>query len=99
MSIASIKRQDPDLTGMELADVRTLCGRLGIELRGAEGHPWHCGERMRTKVGVIGIDYAKCEQCGLTIGNMASPHINGGCVPTQEFLERGDTWARLESAP
>ena len=81
----------------ELFSVVVLCSDEGIELRGDEGHPFCCGQRMLTKSGICGTDYAKCEKCGKTIGNVASPHI-GGVLPSEEwFSERGYwTWARLD---
>ena len=81
----------------ELTDVRTLCAKLGIELQGEQGHPFHCGQRMKTYSGIMGTDLAICEVCGLTIGNIASPHINGGFLMGDEWHKKhGDrTWARL----
>lgn len=69
----------------EHADVRTVAERVGIVLEGEEGHPFHCGERMRTKGGVAGVDYAEC-RCGLLICNAGSPHINGGYILSDELL-------------
>lgn len=77
-----------------IEDVKT---RTGIELRGDDGQPYCCDQRMQVKGGIIGPDYAKCHVCGQEIGNAASPHINGGCIPTAEFLQSGKTWVRLSS--
>lgn len=50
---------------------------------------------MQVKGGLIGPDYAKCHTCGQEIGNAASPHINGGYIPDEAFLNSGKTWVRL----
>jgi hypothetical protein len=85
---------------VEHHDVETLATTLGITLVGEEGKPDHCGQRMRVKVGIAGPDYARCDQCGLTIGNGASPHMNGGIIWSEAFLEaHGDAmWAVLTPA-
>ena len=82
----------------ELKSVVVLCFDEGIELRGEEGHPFCCGERMRTKSGIMGTDYAKCLKCGKAIGNMASPYINGIGFPKRKWLEEHKqyTWLRLD---
>ncbi len=84
-----------------MLDVRTLCAQLGIELQGEDGQPFHCGQRMRTYSGILGTDLAVCEVCGLRIGNVASPHINGGLVFEDKWYEEhGDkTWTRLDNLP
>jgi hypothetical protein len=84
----------------ELKSVVDLCRDEGIELVGDEGHPYCCGERMQTKSGVFGTDYARCRSCGKTVGNLASPHINGHGFMTDEWLEEHGprTWARLDDA-
>lgn len=63
---------------IEHSDVQSIAASVGIELRGDEGQPFHCGKRMAVR-SLMGPDYAQCE-CGLTIGNIASPAINGGYV-------------------
>jgi len=80
-----------------LLDITTLCKREGIDLRGDDGQPYCCGERMTVRSGIIGPDYAHCAICGKAIGNAASPHINGGYIPPEEwFAEHGTrTWYRL----
>lgn len=73
----------------EYGDVRTICERVGIELRevdGEEGIPFCCGQRMRVKGGVMGPDYADCGVCRQQIYNSASPHINGGYVLSEEIM-------------
>ena len=82
--------------GPELTDVRTLAAAHGIELRGDDGQPYHCGERMQVRSGLVGPDYALC-RCGLAIGDMASPHINGGIVFVKEWYEQHGhrTWTLL----
>ena len=77
--------------------VTDLCAELGIDLRGEDGQPWHCGERMRVKSGLMGPDYAECK-CGLIIGNAASPHISGG-IPSEDWCnEHGNrTWVKLSA--
>lgn len=84
------------------ADVRTIAATVGIELRGDDGQPWHCGARMQVKSGIVGTDYARCEACGLTVGNILSPHINGGYVMADPIFEaHGDgqvSWSVLAPA-
>ena len=62
-------------------DVRTVCANVGIDLRGDEGHPYHCGDRMTTKSGLFGVDMAVCESCKLEVRWLVSPHVNGGHIP------------------
>ena len=83
----------------ELKSVVVLCFDENIELRGDECHPYCCGDRMNTKSGVMGTDYAKCRVCGKAIGNLLSPHINGGGIPSSEWIEKHSyrTWARLDN--
>jgi len=76
--------------------VTDLCADLGIELRGEDGHPYHCGEKMETRGGIVGIDQARCLCCGLEIANAASPHINGHGLPPGEVIEGGETWFRSD---
>jgi len=78
--------------------VEELCADLKIELRGEDGQPYCCGERMNVRAGLMGPDYAECQKCGEIIGNVASPHINGGFILSDEWLtEHGDaTWAEIE---
>jgi hypothetical protein len=77
-------------------NVTDLCNEVGIELQGEEGHPFHCDERMQTKSGIIGTDFARCLKCKLTIGNMLSPHINGGYVfDDEKMLTDKETWRRI----
>ena len=79
-------------------DVRTIASKAGIELRGDDGQPYCCDERMQVKAGIFGPDFARCHQCDLQIWNSASPHINGGIVLNESVLERfGDemwSWNR-----
>lgn len=81
----------------DIRDIDDVKARTGIELCGDDGQPYCCGQRMQIKGGIIGPDYAKCHVCGQEIGDAASPHINGGYIPTKEFLESGKTWVRLSS--
>ena len=67
--------------------MRTIADRAGIELKDEDGKPFHCGELMPTKGGLFGPDYAKCNTCGLMMANMASPHINGGVIFSEEVYE------------
>ena len=82
-----------------LLGVSELCQQIGIELRGTDGQPYCCGQRMTVKSGIIGTDFAECQICKKAIGNMASPHINGGGIPTDEWLKKQgeQTWARLDA--
>ena len=83
-----------------LFDVTDLCQREGIELRGEDGQPYCCGGRMNVRGGMIGPDFAECRKCGKAIGNAASPHINGGRIPSDEWIkEHGDkTWCVLHTS-
>ena len=85
---------------ISLFDVADLCQREGIELRGDDGQPYCCGERMNVRGGIIGPDFAECRKCGKAIGNAASPHINGGCIPSDEWIkENGNkTWCVLHTS-
>ena len=85
---------------ISLFDVTDLCQREGIELRGDDGQPYCCGERMDVRGGIIGPDFAKCRKCGKAIGNAASPHINGGRIPSDEWIkENGNkTWYVLHTS-
>ncbi len=90
----------PTGTPVECLVMRTVsecCAEHGIELRGDDGQPFHCGERMRVKSGLLGPDYAICK-CGLAIGNLASPHISG-CIPSAEWLSANGakTWAKVSA--
>ncbi len=89
----------------ELADVRTICEAAGVELKGEDGQPFCCGERMYVGEGVLGPNYARCDKCGKEIRNLASPHVNGGYLMSDDwFAEHGDrTWmafrpTRVEAA-
>jgi len=85
-----------NIDASDLRTIRELCAEIGIELRGEDGQPFCCDQRMRVSGGIIGPDHARCEVCGKEIGNLASPHVNGGRVPTDEFLKSEKTWARLD---
>jgi len=61
-------------------DVRAAAAIIGVELRGDDGQPFHCGVRMTVKSGIFGVDYAKCEGCGCLLMRIDSPHTNGGRV-------------------
>jgi len=84
---------------MKLFDVTTLCNMLGIELRGDDGQPYCCGERMDVRGGLLGTDYAGCLKCGKAIGNAASPHCNGGRIVSEKFFtdHPQGTWMRLDN--
>ena len=72
------------------ADVRTIAERASIELRTVEeeeGIPFCCDQRMHVKDGIMGPDYTHCNQCGKTMNNLASPHINGGILWNEEVME------------
>ena len=79
----------------DCSKVEQLCKELGIRLEGKDGQPFHCGERMETKAGVIGVDYAHCRKCGLAIGDLRSPHINGGWILSEAGYEDQETWVQL----
>jgi len=77
--------------------VEDLCKQVGINLVLPEGRPFHCGKNMRVGSGVMGPDLAECKVCGLTIGNIASPHINGGIIFTDnDDIKEGKTWVLLK---
>lgn len=64
---------------------------IGVELRGEDGQPFCCGERMHVKGGIFGVDYAKCETCGNRLVRIDSPHTNGGYVfSAEEYDSLGD---------
>ena len=79
-------------------DLQTLCKLHNIELRGDDGQPYCCGERMNVKGGLIGPDYAECLKCKKTIGDITSPHINGGLIlPDKVYKDHLDgAWVCLE---
>src|SRR5690606_40063074 len=79
----------------DIRDIEEVKARTGIEMRGDDGQPFCCGKRMQVTGEIIGPDYAKCHVCGQEIGNAASPHINGGYIPTEEFEKSGKTWVHL----
>jgi hypothetical protein len=77
----------------EIMEVRALCSKHGIDLQGTDGQPHHCGQRMHVKGGLLGPDWAKCEICGLTIANLASPHIAGRLYSEKDLASMGNaTW-------
>ena len=69
-------------------DIRTIAERAGVELKEEDGIPYHCGERMQVKAGIIGPDYVKCHPCGLLLLNTASPHVNGGIIWNEDVMEK-----------
>lgn len=83
------------------ADVRTAAAGIGVELRGDEGQPYHCGARMTVRSGIFGADYAKCEVCMSTMLRIDSPHTNGGQIfSTDDYATLGDdVWIVRDSAP
>ena len=95
-NIEKSAEQGGQVDAIVMQTVEELCKQLGIELKGDHGQPYHCGERMNVKSGILGPDYAKCK-CGLEIGNMSSPHINGGHILGDEwYQENGNaTWIKL----
>lgn len=68
-------------------DVVTAADALGVELRGEDGQPFCCGDRMTVKGGIFGVDYASCEKCGNYLYRIDSPHTNGGHVFSDEAYE------------
>lgn len=85
-----------NIDASDLRTIRDLCAEQGIELKDEDGQPFCCEQRMTVSGGILGPDHAECEMCGKTIGNVASPHINGGHIATDEFVKSGKTWARLD---
>lgn len=81
---------------MTFMSIRELCEAEEIDLRGEDGQPYCCDERMHVKSGICGPDFARCRQCGKEIRNFVSPHVNGGYLVTEEFAESGRTWARVQ---
>lgn len=77
-----------EIQGCKLGTVKTVARRAGIELRGEDGQPYHCGQRMHVKGGIFGSDWARCEACGLTMANYASPHINHGRLFDDDWYEK-----------
>lgn len=84
-----------DLISRGFMSVVDLAKSLNITLTGEDGQPHHCGKLMQVKGGILGPDYAECHVCGLIIGNILSPHINGGRVFDEEFYEVEETWGVL----
>jgi len=78
--------QFPFLDQERYGTVEEIVRRLGIELRGEDGQPYCCGDRMQVKGGLFGPDYGKCDQCGKRIWNAASPHVNGGILLHDDVL-------------
>ena len=73
-------------------DVRTIAERAGVELRGEEGRPFCCRNRMQTKAGRMGTDYARCRKSGRVVCCMASPPMNEGIVWNKDIIElHGDS--------
>ena len=78
--------------------IKELCQQEGIELRGEELHPFHCGQHMTVGHGIIGPDSAECKVCGLEIVDLASPHINGAYRRGSALcgIEDEDLWINPE---
>jgi len=51
---------------------------------------------MTTGQGIIGTDIIECKECGLTIINLLSPHVNGGYVFDIES-DVNNTWIRVDN--
>lgn len=94
------QNQFPFLDQERYGTVQEIAGLLGIELRGEDGQPYCCGKQMRVKAGLFGPDYARCDRCGKTIWNAASPHVNGGILLHDDILsEWGDAlWTSHQGA-
>lgn len=60
---------------------------IGVELRGEDGQPFCCGERMDVKGGLVGVDYCKCRACGNLLTRIDSPHTNGGHIFDAEVYD------------
>jgi len=56
----------------------------------------HCNKLMTTGQGIIGTDIIECKECGLTIINLLSPHVNGGYVFDIES-DVNNTWIRVDN--
>lgn len=97
--MCNVCKQDCGIA-VPMYSIRQLARREGIELRGDDGQPFHCGERMNVRGGIIGSDYGRCK-CGLEVGNLASPHIahqGSTCILWgDEWLDahKSRTWAVL----
>lgn len=89
---------------IEHDNVATVAAKHGIELRGDDGQPYHHGQRMTVRSLLGAADYARCEVCELTIGDLLSPAVNGGYVfddpifDGHENLVGHATWALLTPA-
>ncbi len=83
----------------EMVDLLAAVKAVGIELQGEDWQPYCCGERMQVNAGLIGTDYLKCHQCKTELRNMASPHVNGGCLVGGDWLEEHgmDTWVAYKA--
>ena len=81
-----------------------VAAEAGVELREGDGvlFPWHCGAQCEVGNGILGPDSVECKACGLTLGNILSPHINHGRVFAEAFYRRHDApygyagWAVLK---
>lgn len=79
-----------------IRDVDEVKRLTGIELRGDDGQPYCCGQRMNVKGGIMGPDYARCKVCGQEIGNYRSPHISGSLLGDAWFDDPKKTWAQIQ---
>jgi hypothetical protein len=88
-----------DIKGSEylspLLDLKSLCEKEAVIFFDWD-NLYCCNVPMYTGVGPWGPDYACCGCCGKILGNIASPRINGGVFPSNEFLQKNGerTWVR-----
>lgn len=75
------------LSRPDTMEIQDAAASIGVELRGEEWHPFHCGVRMRTFVGIIGLDLSRCESCGAELRRIDSPHVNGGYILSEDRLQ------------
>lgn len=84
--------------------LKELASREGIELRENPDDldyslPYHCDKQMQVRTGICGPDYGRCDECGLDIRMIGSPHVNGGLVMGDEWWdEQGERlWLRTDN--
>jgi hypothetical protein len=86
--------RDPILSD-SLSELKSLCEKENVQYYGPD-NLYCCGVPMYTGAGPFGPDYACCGCCGKILANISSPRINGGIIPSDNFLRLHgqQTWVR-----